>query len=699
LAWILYCKDIRLMTEVKELKTIIVGFGFSCIPLLRELDRTGEAYLIISDDDPVSVWSILEKSGRLDFDLVSSYYTSFYSFDLVKDPKTDFYPIAKDFYAMHLSYYRKYKDKILGAHVSNVENYDGFSIVHTEGGSSYKATNVVFSVGFKREILKPLTNFDYNITNKTIVFDTIGDSTNMMISKLIAGNNKIICISNGFVCLDKVFLCGNQTVTLDQFEYHNLGLIRKEVYRDTIWASPYALKLQYLSGWRYKLALIMGKLLFPNVFFYKYPETMPHTQCHPKRFYNSEPFPNGIIAIKHWPIDVFAALFGDKLEESMKQGYLLNDISLWIDLGLVEIWKKKATTVNKQNKTIQFNGNEISYDYFVEGGIETPRHPPVTIHSNHEKANAYEYTPRENYFGAIPKKLSNLFIIGNTRPTTGGLANITEMQCLLVHQMISNDSFKAKIYESINERIAEYNSRYYFNDKISRSDHLTHYGFFTEEIARVLGIDIRFKDCKNYKDFSKWLFFPNDTFKYRQQGEYKVEGCDKLVEFIDKNHDRWLPLKLYAITLRLYHLILLIMVSRLYLNGFISLPAVPILCFLQIRLRHVIISLTLYAQSPVQNSNAYRYFRAWLVTSFAASISFISPALFIHVILIEVGLTYLVRLFKPELAKTGFNDLRVKQAYLPFLKQYLDTYRKLFASKPVTPDAEILAKMRMEEIA
>ena len=94
-----------------QVEHLIVGFGFSIIPLLRELDRTQTSYTIISDQN--SIWKRLQQRDRLDFDLVSSYYTSFYSFDIVKKRDVDFYPTAKSFYQMHLDYFEKYKDQII----------------------------------------------------------------------------------------------------------------------------------------------------------------------------------------------------------------------------------------------------------------------------------------------------------------------------------------------------------------------------------------------------------------------------------------------------------------------------------------------------------------------------------------------------------------------------------------------------------
>ena len=65
----------------KECNTIIVGGGFSAMPLIRELDNAGEDYLIINNSD--SIWKQLDETNGLDFDLVSSLHSSTYSFEIV----------------------------------------------------------------------------------------------------------------------------------------------------------------------------------------------------------------------------------------------------------------------------------------------------------------------------------------------------------------------------------------------------------------------------------------------------------------------------------------------------------------------------------------------------------------------------------------------------------------------------------------
>ena len=90
--------DSTISTEV-----LIIGFGFSAIPLIRELEKDGINYAVVSNGDG-SIWEKLERHGRLDFDLVSSMHSSLYSFELVNREAKDRYPTSKEF----LAFIRKY---------------------------------------------------------------------------------------------------------------------------------------------------------------------------------------------------------------------------------------------------------------------------------------------------------------------------------------------------------------------------------------------------------------------------------------------------------------------------------------------------------------------------------------------------------------------------------------------------------------
>ena len=53
--------------KIISTEVLIIGFGLSAIPLIRELERDGIDYAVVSDGDG-SIWDKLEKHGRLEGD-------------------------------------------------------------------------------------------------------------------------------------------------------------------------------------------------------------------------------------------------------------------------------------------------------------------------------------------------------------------------------------------------------------------------------------------------------------------------------------------------------------------------------------------------------------------------------------------------------------------------------------------------------
>ena len=146
----------------------------------------------------------------------------------------------------------------------------------------------------------------------------------------------------------------------------------------------------------------------------------------------------------------------------------------------------------------------------------------------------------------IPKDLNNIYIIGATRPSTGGLANITEMQSLLIHHMITNKTERLRILNNIEEKIKEYNKKYFFGQEELPLDHVVGYGFYNEEIARQIGLSMNYKLSDLLKSLaaSFWKFktkplflLPNNCFMYRLKGKYKTQKPAKLLKNFLSNYN------------------------------------------------------------------------------------------------------------------------------------------------------------------
>ena len=494
------------------IEVCIIGFGFSAIPLVRELERTKTDYQIISAEDD-SVWDKLDKSGNLDFNLVSSYQTSFYSFDLVKDFEKDYYPTARQFYEMHKRWRAVYEDRVIRDFVIKIDNFKDHSLITTSSGRTLEAKSVVIATGFGRLMNSFLNDFDFTVSNKTFVLGGMGDSANLILAKLIPNNNKVIIRGNGFMPLDQQISLSGKTFKLDQLEAPNFRYLSHELYNEVI-TSP-----------------TNNKATHPGLLWNQFPLMKRDSSW---VMGNSAPG-HGFVFIKYWPIGEYCQNFGADLEGSISKGYLLNDIAMWLHTGKV-ILVPPDTPIDFEKKTITYAGIERKFDRYIKGDAEKPRLPEILI----DGVTPYEYLYRDNFMGVIPQKLNNIYLLGYTRPLTGGLANIVEMQSLFIHKLLTQPKFHCKIHKNLSERITAYNRYYYGTSEPRKTDHTTFFGFYTDDIARLIGIDHKLSECSSLTDLMFYYGFPNNAFKYRLKGEYAIDGIEELIEKVNSIHDHFI---------------------------------------------------------------------------------------------------------------------------------------------------------------
>ncbi|MCW5890603.1 MAG: thioredoxin reductase [bacterium] len=662
---------------MKETDVLLVGFGFSAIPLLRELDRSGVRYTIVSEKDG-SIWASLTRSTGLDFDLVSSYYTSFYTFDLVESFGEDRYPTAREFYDMHLRYYRQYQDRIVADRVTLIENTRGRSIVHTASGERFEAKHVVISTAYRRRVVESLTTFDCSIRDQTVVFDTIGDSANLMISKLVTGDNTIICLQNGFLALDKLLFMGEQTYSLDQLEAHQMARSFPRLYGAVINFNfvpmykvvpnfkPVAAIMALVRGVQH----VLGRLFTPENFHVPFADTRRVIRAdRPPKAH----VPNGIIAIKYWPIDTYARKFAEELPERITQGFLLNDLPFFVSEGLVKLWSKDDTTVDETRKTIECDGTIVHYDHLIKGDAEVPRLPRIT-HERDGRVVDYEYVYRENHLGVIPRVLENVYLLGYTRPLTGGLSSITEMQSLLIHRLITDDPFRADMAARLDEKIARYDRKYFVTTAPGPRDHLTYYGFYTDEVARELGIELRLADCRSLRDVAKYLSYPNNPDKFRQTGRYAIDGCADFVDHVFTQHDGFKLVWQLGVTYLGYQLLTLAVFTSLFLHGWIGGWVLAAAVVGQMLFGY-------WAMIPVTNSCPF--FRTKLLSFLLYLPMLLNPVTTLLIFPLDFVLTYALRQLPG--ARYPFNDLKNKKKHRGFWERYKAVYNRVRRPADVRP--------------
>ncbi|MEQ9498574.1 MAG: hypothetical protein RIT81_16985 [Deltaproteobacteria bacterium] len=538
----------------ERVEILIVGFGFSAIPLLRELDARGQAYTVLSHGTPI--WQQLAANDRLDFDLVSSFHASFYVEDQVEANVIDnYYPTAREFFEYHERIFAPYRNKVIEDRVIAVDNYADRSVVRTESGKVYETKNLVFATGLGRPQNKTIKELDIQkIEGQTLVFNTIGDTANMMVAKAVPQGNKVILLNDGFVNLDKYVtfetpgpksqwylpIFGVRTgkryaLDLAQLEFHNVGRFWPRFYKD-LFAIPLGPP---------EPESIVSRTLLPHKFHVLRPETYRRGRVRANAQARAG-HANGMSGIKYWPIDMYEQRFGDDVDDRIRNGVLMNDLIFFHTEGLVETWSKDRTTVDMETRTIRCDGRIEHFDHFIDGGSEEPRLPPIHFVSEDGTRHQYAYAYRGTYLGVVPEDLRNVFFLGYTRPFTGGLANMTEMQAVMIHKLLTDEDRRSGLYEDIHQRIEDYNDYYYpVGSSRTPTDHLVNYGLYTADVAEFVGIGRKFSSglswnpLKTFRNLRFELLHPNNALKFRMEGEYAVEGAEALGRKIAAHNEHW----------------------------------------------------------------------------------------------------------------------------------------------------------------
>jgi hypothetical protein len=263
---------------------------------------------------------------------------------------------------------------------------------------------------------------------------------------------------------------------------------------------------------------------------------------------------------------------------------------------------------------------------------------------------------------------------------TGGLNNIVEMQCLLTHKLIKSASFHREIHENIDLRIREYNDHYYLLETKGHADHLVHYGFYADDIARLMKINPRLSDCRSIKDLVIHFIFPNAAFKYRQSGPYKVEGVKEMVEQIYKNHARFSWVVHYLLTYALLQLTAYVaLILAYYQNEISGVSGLFLAAF--VLLNPVTSFVAAYAVPRNHHLNVF------MAAALAPAIYYMDPIIPIVSLLVTFALTYVFR--QLGWTRAPFNDLRNKKRpkYKEFFARYCNSFREVFSGRDSSPQS------------
>jgi hypothetical protein len=188
------------------------------------------------------------------------------------------------------------------------------------------------------------------------------------------------------------------------------------------------------------------------------------------------------------------------------------------------------------------------------------------------------------------------------------------------------------------------------------------YGSYTEELARLLGINIRLRDSRSLEALNQYFFLPNNAFKYRQTGDYRIEGCDKLVEHVYREHGQYRVIHYYVLTFTLYRLLFFEYAVLLYAEGTIPFVVLAALVFVQL----------LFAKAfVIPTQNYFGPLKVAYLSLGTIAMALIGSTIFFPLLLADFAYTYFVR---QRGFRHMFNDLKNKPKYRGFFERYREAY-------------------------
>jgi hypothetical protein len=220
--------------------------------------------------------------------------------------------------------------------------------------------------------------------------------------------------------------------------------------------------------------------------------------------------------------------------------------------------------------------------------------------------------------------------------------------------------------DRLNEKIEAYNRKYYTSITPGPRDHLTYYGFYTDEVARELGIHLTLKSCRSLRDVAKYLSYPNNPDKFRQTGRYRIDKCAAFVDHVFTQHNGFKLVRQLALTYLGYQLLTVAVVVSLFLHGWINgyVLAAAVVCQLLFGY---------WAMIPV--SNSCPFFGVKLGSFLLYIPMLFHPVGALLIFPVDFLATYVVRQLPG--ARYPFNDLKNKKKYRGFYERYKEVYNRV----------------------
>ncbi|MEM7132152.1 MAG: hypothetical protein AAF702_37950 [Chloroflexota bacterium] len=467
----------------------VIGLGVSSLALVRQLEQVNASYVVVSETD-FGVWEAVARRGD-DFDMSSSSAVSSFSWWKTLDEEDLFFS-ANDYYA-------RLKADIAGEieqcivrerAMSYVEQADGTYAVYTHEGPAQAGPRIickhlVITAGLSTDSHSILDMLERSlrIQDKTVFIDGYGDTTLMLMSRLMLGNNRVIIGTSHFQNLNKVvtavpqigYAPSDATDPHEHWHFNNHEIAYGNWSHSAV--SPYS--RFWLSGMFRKKAGIDDLLSVEDYMRDDIPTPVQGLLTR-KGAFAGFGFP-----AKYWPVEAYFSFCDNGRKEHMlNHRMLLNDPYYFMQLGLVQVvHSKRIEWITNTECLIDDKAVAVDEKFVVKPAM--PR--PVQIERKDGQGWTYDY--RSCLHGIWSAEQPNLYFLGAERPTSGSFAATGEMQCAFVYRLITDKAFRHEMVDQYEKNLQSWQHNY-LNSGIGSAEllHAQFAGATNQALARLLGV-------------------------------------------------------------------------------------------------------------------------------------------------------------------------------------------------------------------
>lgn len=451
--------------------------------------------------------------------------------------------------------------------------------------------------------------------------------------------------------------------------------------------------------------------LWPQAMYNKHPDTFRQDCWDIAKATERAGVHNGVIGVKHWPVDTYKLVNGGNLEAAIEQGTILNDPGLFIELGLMQHWKKDFCKIDTKEKTLKDTrtGRSATFDIFVDAGRrEQPRVPPIVrVYADGTRV-PFKHAVRDSLLGMVPKALSSVYMLGLMRPSSGGASNLSEMQALFIHKMITQEAFRQATYKDIEGKIADYNELYYKGKPLS-TDNVVFYGLYVQDVANSMGLRRNWSDCISSNPLTTLnklrfeLFYPCNPLKYRMEGEYRVDGAAELAKRIDEDMTYFLILPYFHLsslwdTVMVFQLLWLLFWALQPAAGVLTFPLFASIASVAYFIGdNLLVPMLISYSLPLPFYGLKTYLQPFLIYQVASRGSLLLSMAYFGIIFAIIWISRTV-FAPPNSSRYLFADLNFKLKFKGFWEQYLVAYKKVNGKGASQQDKVALGEKAVEAV-